>query len=159
MPEPESDIVAEHAEMIGRVALAWTDLDQVLGNLFELFSGLTTDKAQAIYFLPKSDRTQREMLRTIAKIALEPHPDLWSSFKSAMDGIDTLSRERNAAMHQSWGVQFPDPKFVPSHLTPRHKALKPDFATQFQSLQKQLNDKFFELLEVRKEYRKRIGSP
>lgn len=157
MPEPQRDIVAEHAEMIGRVAIAWTDLDQILGNLFELFSGLTPDKARAIYFLPKSDRAQRDMLREVAKIALEPHPDLLSSFKSAIDGIDTLSRERNAAMHQSWGVQFPDPKFVPSHLTPTHKALKADFATQFQSLQRQLNDKFFELFAVRKEFRKLAG--
>jgi hypothetical protein len=157
MPGPERDIIAEHAEMIGRVAIAWADLDQILGNLFELFSGLTSDKARAIYFLPKSDRAQREMLRTVAKIALESHPDLWLSFKSAMDGIDTLSGERNAAIHQSWGVQFPDPTFVPSHLTPTHKALKDDFVTQFQSLRTKLGDKFFELLEVRKEFRKRIG--
>jgi hypothetical protein len=37
-PKDEVDPIAAHAELIGRVAIAWNDLHRVIGQLFEEFS-------------------------------------------------------------------------------------------------------------------------
>jgi hypothetical protein len=154
MPGEENDIVAEHAELIGRVAIAWTDLNHILIHLFQRFSGLPGDKAKAIYFTLKSDSAQRELLNGVAKIALAPHPELWGRFKTCMDKIRSLAGERNAAMHTSWVVSFPGIEFKPSPDMPVHKALQLDFVNQFQSLKENLSKQFFELNEIRKEFEK-----
>jgi hypothetical protein len=150
----DTDIVAEHAELLGREALAWNDLTHILAHLFEQFSGLPRDEANAIFFTPKSDSTQRAMLRSIAEFALKPHPKLWQELVTCRDIINNLSGERNAAMHTSWAVTFPEPRFVPAANIPVHKRLKPDFVTQFKSLQEQLNKQFFVLNEIRKSFEK-----
>jgi hypothetical protein len=146
----EKDIVAEHAELIGRVTVAWNDLNQILSILFEMLSGLPPEKANAIYSTPQSDRAQRDMLMAVAKIALEPHPSIWLPFKTCMEGINSLSSQRNAAIHTSWVLKIPGNEFAPSPILPKHKALKADFASQFQDLKAALHNKGFELLEIRK---------
>jgi hypothetical protein len=149
MSTPPNDIISEHAALIGRVAIAWNDLNHVLSFLFRLFSGMPEDKATAVYLTPKSDSTQRQLLKAVAQIALEPHPEIWQAFKKSLDSINALAGERNAAIHTSWAVQFPEPKFVPAASMPLHGALKPDFITQFEALRDKLSDEFFALNEVR----------
>ena len=149
--DEERDIVADHAELIGRVAIAWNDLNHMLSILFQMLSGLPADKARAIYFTPRSDTAQREILTAVGKAALEvAHPALWTSFKICMDGIGPLSGERNAAIHTSWVLVIPENKFAPSPAMPKHKALQTDFAQQFGALKERLGNKFFELNEIRK---------
>jgi hypothetical protein len=150
----DRDVVAEHAELIGRVAIAWNELSIMLSMLFELLSGMPSLKAREIYFTPASDSAQRNLLAAAAKVALKPHPDLLKEFNECMDGIRRLSSERNAAIHTSWAFQIPGNAFVPSPAVPTHKALKPDFVLQFQSLKTELNNKWFQLNEIRKKIAK-----
>lgn len=82
------DFVAEHAALIGRVAIAWNDLNHILSYLFQQFSGMPDDKAKAIYFLPKSDSTQRQMLSAVAEITLAPYPEILASFKESIKQIN-----------------------------------------------------------------------
>jgi hypothetical protein len=154
MSKPSNDIIAEHAALIGRVTIAWNDLNHILGYLFRLFSGMPEDKATAIYFAPKSDTTQRAVLKAVAEIALKPHPDIWQPFKKSLDRINGLAGERNAAIHTSWVVSFPSLKFVPAASIPLHGSLKPDFVAQFEALRGELSNEFFALNEVRKEFEK-----
>jgi hypothetical protein len=151
----DRDFVTEHAALIGRVAIAWNDLNYILSHLFERFSGMPEDKAKALYFLPKSDSMQRQMLMAVAEIALGPYPDLLANFKDCMKQINLLAGERNAAMHTSWAVAIPGNRFVPAPQLPTHGSLKPDFVAQFESLRTRLNDQFFALNEVRKAYERR----
>jgi hypothetical protein len=146
------DFVAEHAALIGRVAIAWNDLNFILSYLFEQFTGMTKEKAAAIYFLPRSDSTQRQMLSAVAQIALRPYPDILSSFNECMKRINLLAGERNAAMHTSWAVAIPGGHFVPAPQLPIHGSLKPDFAAQFEALKDNLNNQFFALDKVRREF-------
>jgi hypothetical protein len=157
MPSVADDFVSEHAALIGRVAIAWNDLNYILSYLFQIFTGMPKDRATAIYFTPKSDATQRELLMAAAKIALEPYPEIWQAFKSSFDKIKSFAGERNAAIHTSWAVTFPEPRFVPASTMPIHGSLKPDFASQFASLREKLANEFFALNEVRKEFERVSG--
>jgi len=69
-----------------------------------------------------------------------------------MGQINALAGERNAAMHTSWAVAVSGDQFVPVPQIPTHRALKPDFAAQFQSLRERLNDQYLALNEVRKAF-------
>ncbi|MGO9686542.1 MAG: hypothetical protein ACLPTZ_28870 [Beijerinckiaceae bacterium] len=157
MSVQEQDFVTEHAALIGRVAIAWNDLNYILSYLFERFSVMPSDRAAAVYFSLKSDATQRELLMAVAKIALAPHPDILQSFKDCMGQINALAGERNAAMHTSWAVAVSGDRFVPAPQIPTHRALKPDFAAQFQSLRERLTDQYLALNEVRKAFEKTLG--
>lgn len=150
-----TDFVAEHAVLIGRVAIAWNDLNFILSYLFEQFTGMSKEKSDAIYFLPKSDGTQRQMLSAVAQVALRPYPDILSSFNECMKRINSFAGECNAAMHTSWAVAIPGGHFVPAPQLPTHGSLKPDFVAQFESLKNNLNNQFFALNELRKEFEKR----
>ena len=152
----EQDFVTEHAALIGRVAIAWNDLNYMLSYLFQQFSTIPNDRARAIYFSLKSDATQRKVLMAVAKIALAPHPDILHSFKVCMGQIDALAGERNAAMHTSWVVAVSGDQFVPAREIPAHRALKPDFPAQFQSLRERLNDQYFALNQIRKAFEKTL---
>lgn len=157
MPNDAVDFVAEHAALIGRVAIAWNDLNYILSYLFRVFTGMPEDKATAIYFTPKSDSNQRELLMAAAKIALEPYPEIWQAFKKSFDKIKSFAGERNAAIHTSWAVTFPEPKFVPASEMPIHGSLRPDFASQFATLRENLANEFFALNEVRKVFEQASG--
>jgi hypothetical protein len=153
----ERDFVTEHAALIGRVAIAWNDLNFIVSHLFERFSGMSEEKAKAVYFLPRSDTNQRQMLTAVAEIALAPHPDILASFKECMKQINALAAERNAAMHTSWAVAIPGQHFVPAPQLPTHGSLKSDFAAQFESLRGRLSNQFFALNEIRKAFERVAG--
>jgi hypothetical protein len=153
----ERDFVTEHAALIGRVAIAWNDLNHILSHLFQRFSGMSEEKARAVYFLPRSDSTQRQMLGAVAEIALASHPEILAGFKECMKQINALAAERNAAMHTSWAVAISGGHFVPAPQLPVHSALKPDFAAQFESLRARLNNQFFALNEVRKAFERDVA--
>lgn len=149
MSRQPSDPITEHAALIGGVTIAWNDLNYILSYLFRIFTGMPEDKATAVYFTPKSDSTQRALLKAVAKIALKSHPKLWLAFKKSLDRINDLAGERNAATHTSWAVQFPDPKVIPASFMPLHGKLRPDFVEQFKALPNKLAEEFLALNEVR----------
>jgi hypothetical protein len=150
----DRDVVAEHAALIGRVAIAWNDLSYLLSVLFQMLSGMPELKAREVYFTPPSDTAQRNLLAAVAKVALKPHPSILKELADCLDGITRLSGQRNAAIHTSWVISIPGNEFVPSPAVPTHKALKQDFVTQFEALKTDLNNKWFELFEIKKKIAK-----
>jgi len=147
-----------HAELIGRVVIAWNEVQWMVYRLFVVFSGMSEDQAKDVFFSLRSDSTQRDLTLAAGKSALAKSPTLWNKFRITMCAIGTLASERNAAIHTMWGFNFYEAlsgatklTFGPMGDTARHKALKDDFATQCDELIAELKKHFFTLSDVYKE--------
>lgn len=125
----EVDPIAAHAELIGRVAIAWNDLHRAIGQLFEEFSD--SEAAKQRYWSARSDAVQRNLTFAAGVTALKPLLELRQRFETAMREIDALAGDRNAALHTYWTRNFPDRKIGPHEQVPKHKRLRDDFVTQF----------------------------
>jgi len=128
----EVDPIAAHAELIGRVAIAWNDLHRVIGQLFEEFSNSETAKQR--YWATRSDAGQRNLAFAAGMAALRLLPELRQRFETTMREIDALAGDRNAALHTYWTRNFPDRKIGPHEQIPRHGRLRDDFVAQFTDL-------------------------
>jgi hypothetical protein len=135
-PKDEVDPIAAHAELIGRVAIAWNDLHRVIGQLFEEFSD--SEAAMQRYWSVRSDATQRNLAFAAGMAALRLMPELRRRFETAMREIDTLAGDRNAALHTYWTRTFPDRKIGPHEQIPKHGRLREDFVAQFTELVEKL---------------------
>jgi hypothetical protein len=56
----EEDYVREHAALLGRAKLAWTDCHDAVIFIFHDLSGMTWEKSTDVFFSLKADRAQRE---------------------------------------------------------------------------------------------------
>lgn len=69
-----------HALAIGRIALAWNELHEVLGQIFaQLFTKSHGDTSMSIWNALDSDRTQRKLLRAAATVVLSHNKGLSKS--------------------------------------------------------------------------------
>jgi hypothetical protein len=59
---------SQHAELVGRVTLAWNHNAYQLLHVFEHLTGLPEPTARAIFFSHRSDRAQRDMIDVVAKV-------------------------------------------------------------------------------------------
>jgi hypothetical protein len=153
-----SDVVNEHAVLIGRVAIAWNDLSDVLGRLFEALTGMTAEMARAVLFSNPSDRAQRLMVASAAAIILADNGPLRERLMRSIKEVDALAAERNAAIHTSWvaeiyttGPATNEIRMKPSSGVVRHKKLRDDFEQQFEDLKAKIQNKFWELEGIYKE--------
>jgi hypothetical protein len=87
MAGPQSDPVAEHAELIGRVSMAWNSIQYVIFLLFTKLSGLPADKAEAVFFTLKADTAQRDITAKVGAVALESQPALLTQFTDLMKDV------------------------------------------------------------------------
>lgn len=91
-----------HALAIGRIALAWNEFHETLG---ELFAGLSKVKSQyrsalAIWHCLDSDRTQRRLLRTMAETRLKGNKKGLEELIWLLNQTDRiLSEQRNVGIH------------------------------------------------------------
>jgi hypothetical protein len=92
-----------HALAIGKIAMAWNEYHELLGDLFaSLFTKSHYNTTLAIWHCLDSDRTQRKLLRTAAETYLSQRIDkkgrdelLW-----LLNKTDTvLSQVRNVGIH------------------------------------------------------------
>ena len=149
MPDTKDpDPIAEHAELIGRVAIAWNDVQRLIYLLFEHFSELPSEKAQAVFGAIGVDRTQRRIVLALGRIAMADDPDLVKRLGKALHALDKMAEERNAAIHTSWGVDLHTRRMAPANNMPVHSALKEDFVAQFTKLRDQLWEHFFTLHNI-----------
>jgi hypothetical protein len=69
-----SELVARHAELIGRVTLMWNDVHAQAGQLFQDFCA--SAEARKRYSETQNDRIKRQLLLSVGSVALEKYPDL-----------------------------------------------------------------------------------
>jgi hypothetical protein len=99
------ELVARHAELIGRVTLMWSDVHAQVGQLFEDFCASADARKQ--YRKIQSDRVQRQMLLSAGSVALQEHPDLCDQLEKTLAAIERLAADRNAAVHTYWAIDLP----------------------------------------------------
>ncbi|MFZ2081576.1 MAG: hypothetical protein WAV38_33995 [Xanthobacteraceae bacterium] len=148
--ETGTELVARHAELIGRVTLMWNDVHMQVGQLFEDFCA--SAEARKRYWETQSDRTQRQLLLSVGSIALQEYPDLRERLEKTLAEIDRLARDRNAAVHSYWAIDLPGGKILPHRRVPPHKRLRPDFEAQFNELLQALSDHWISLFDLRIDY-------
>ena len=66
------ELVARHAELIGRVTLMWSDIHAQAGQLFEDFCASV--EARKRYWDTQNDRKQRQTLLCEGSFALQEYP-------------------------------------------------------------------------------------
>jgi len=144
------DPIAAHAELIGRVAIAWNDLHRVIGQLFEEFSD--SEAAKQRYWAVRSDAAQRNLAFAAGVAALRKLPNLRQRFETTMKEIDALAGDRNAALHTYWTRTFPDRKIGPHEQVPKHRQLRDNFVAQFTELVSKLSRYQIELWNLHIDY-------
>ena len=100
------DLMAEHAQLIGSVVIAYNRVQWLISVLFVAFSGMPDEQAQDVFFAVKSDGVQRDIALAAGKTALAKHPALWEGFRTVIAEINDLAGERNAAVHTMWAVDW-----------------------------------------------------
>jgi hypothetical protein len=148
--EAGAELVARHAELIGRVTLMWSDVHAQIGQLFEDFCA--SAEARKRYWETQSDRAQRQLLLSVGSVALQEYPDLHERLERTLAEIDRLTRDRNAAIHTYWAIDLPSGKILPHRRLPPHKRLRPDFEAQFNELLQKLSDHWINLFDLRIDY-------
>jgi hypothetical protein len=92
-----------HALAIGRIAMAWNEYHELLGDLFaNLFTKSHYDTTLAIWHCLDSDRTQRKLLRAAAETYLGQRIDKkgLEELSWLLNKTDTLlSQQRNVGIH------------------------------------------------------------
>ena len=144
------ELVASHAELIGRVAVVWNDVHVQAGQLFEAFCASAEERKQ--YWDIPNDHAQRRRLLCEGTFALQEYPDLYERLEETLAEIDHLQQDRNAAIHTYWAVDFPAGKILPHRQVPSHKRLRPDFEQQFNELLKKLSEHWRSLWHLRIDY-------
>jgi len=155
------DLITEHAELIGRVVIAWNDVQWLVSVLFVDFSGMPDEQARDVFFTLKSDFAQRDIVLAAGKTALAKYPALWEQLQKTIKAINDLAGERNAAVHTMWGVEWVywggmsySAKIGLLPGVRPHKRLRDDFVAQCAELRQKLEDHSMELNGIRSEYAK-----
>lgn len=139
-----------HAELVGRVALAWNSNVAVLLRIFTFLTGVQSPLADTIFFAVKSDRQQRELINRVAEVTLVNDEDR-KNLGILLERLGRLAARRNSAVHTVFGITLFDqrtstwgPKIVPALDPPQDPKLDKNFRAQFERAER-------ELVEVRKQ--------
>jgi hypothetical protein len=144
------ELVASHAELIGRVTVVWNDVHRQVGQLFEDFCASAEARDQ--YWDIQNDSRQRRRLLSEGTFALQEYPDLYERLEKTLAAIDDLAQDRNATIHTYWAIDLPAGKILAHRQVPSHKSLRPDFEEQFNELLKKLSDQWRSLWNLRIDY-------
>lgn len=132
-----------HAELVGRVTLAWSHNTYQLLRVFEHLTGLPEPTLRAIFFSHRSDRAQRGLIADVAAAVGVREPERLA-LKELLKRLNKAADDRNRAAHTIFGLQqgWADgawgAQVVPA-LGPDHdKRLDTDFATQFAEVEREL---------------------
>lgn len=134
----------EHAALIGAVTLAWNrNVHQIL-RIFCHLTGLESPLADAIFFSHQSDRSQRLLVKQVAKAVGLDEANL-KTLEKLIGRLNDAAPDRNLAAHTIFGVTMFDPdsgawgvKVVPALATPQGKRLEADFNAQFRRVEHEL---------------------
>jgi|GEM_PF-3228631 len=134
----------EHAALIGAVTLSWNRNVHQLLRVFTHLTGIESPVADAIFFSPQSDWSQRWLIRRVAEaVGLEKAHQ--GELNKLLKRLEAVSTGRNLAAHIIFGVSAFDlasgewgPKVVPSLTPPQDHRLEDDFDTQFRETEHKL---------------------
>jgi hypothetical protein len=139
----------EHAALVGRVTLAWSNIHSEVFAIFSLLCGMKGRRSEVIFFALKSDASQREItLAIINEIVSEP---LRNKAKTLFGRISGFAGERNLATHTMWATITPAGNITPNPMIRQPSLLRQDYEQQFQTLIDRLRDLFRELLRFHQE--------
>ena len=145
-----SELVARHAELIGRVTLMWNDVHAQASQLFQDFCA--SAEARKRYSETQNDRIKRQLLLSVGSVALEKYPDLCERLEKTLIELDRLAGDRNAAIHTYWAIDLPAGKILAHRRFPPHKRLRADFEQQFEGLLEKLSNLWLSLFDLRIDY-------
>lgn len=133
-----------HAELVGRVTLAWNAATMQLLRVFCHLTGLGSPLVDTLFFSHKSDRAQRSMIKAVAAIGDLSEADQKALFTILKD-LDAVSVGRNLAAHTIFSVSLVDqetgvwgPRIVPALTPPQDPRLSEDFDAQFAEVEREL---------------------
>ena len=143
------EFLEDHAALLGHVTLAWNDCHSIVLSIFHTLSGVSWEKAYAIFLALKSDHARREITLALMNEVLntkndEPMRELGTKLLGQLAG---LAGERNLATHTMWVTVMPDREVLPHPMLPRPKQLKQDFKSQFSKLATDLRHHCHELMK------------
>lgn len=172
MSEPYDDPFAaqraaldEHAKLIGNVTIAWNTAQSLVFAIFSVMSRIApeSDNAAAIFFALKSDIAQRDITTAVieSELGTSAHPEhkkLAERLKRPIHKLNSLSAERNAAIHTMWsfvsGDEHENGRVLPSSGVIHNPVLDiNDAAGQFERLEAKLGSVIDALLSCLTEAR------
>ena len=141
----------EHAALIGAVTLAWNRTVYQLLRVFIHLTGVESPVADAIFFNPQSDSSQRRLIKRVAEAVGLTKADS-DALNKLLSRLDKVSTGRNLATHVIFGVTAFDlatgvwgPKVVPALTPPQDRRLQDDFTSQFRKLERDLGSIYQDL--------------
>jgi hypothetical protein len=155
--DEDEQYFTDHCALLGRVTVAWNDCHYLVLVIFHILSGVSWEKACAIFLALKSDHARREITLQLMKEVLSTEND--QSIKDLgtrlLGQLGGLGGERNLATHTMWATVVPDrnifpnasPEMRPHPSLPKAKNLQADFKSQFSNLALNLQDLFRDLME------------
>jgi hypothetical protein len=157
----DEDYYEKHAAMLGKVSLAWNDVHSMVFAIFADLTGMSWERAEAIFFSLKADQAQRDITLAVMADVLSTENDLpLKELGTALLGqIGSLAGERNVATHAMWVTLLPTRTVIVHPDLKRPKLLKEDFRTQFENLTTKLRKLFRELLLFRNAVRVHLKLP
>jgi hypothetical protein len=149
---PDTDLekqYAAHAELIGHITLAWSNLHSEVFAIFKLLCGMNDRRSEAIFFALKSDTSQRDI--TLALINEVASERLRKKAKTLFGKISGFAGERNLATHTMWATRLPSGNVTPNPMIRKPSLLRQDYERQFQTLVARLRDLFRDMMNLRSE--------
>lgn len=138
----------KHAELIGRVMLAWNRNVHQLARIFCFITGIDSPMAEAIFFSHQSDAGQRNLIKRSARAAALPKDD-FEKLSTLLKSIETISVRRNLAAHTIFGMSLFDEatgawglKVVPALRPSQDPRLDADFTNQFEGAERELAEAY-----------------
>lgn len=104
---------------IGRLTVLWNDIHFCIFLLFWKLMDKDIEKSEAIFFLLRSDRAQRDLTKSLVKATLERHPDVQNRTCKAIEAINDVSGRRNDFIHAMWINDHPNVVKVWTSSSPR----------------------------------------
>lgn len=139
----------EHAELIGHITLAWSNVHSEVFGIFKILCGMKGRRSEVIFFALKSDAAQREI--TLAIINEVVSERLSNKAKTLFGRISGFAGERNLATHTMWAMRMPAGNVTPNPMIRPPSLLRDDYEQQFQTLIVRLRDLFRDMMDLRSE--------
>jgi hypothetical protein len=155
----EDKYYKDHAALLGHVTLAWNDCHYMVLRIFHILSGVSWERAYAVFLALKSDHDRREIALALMKEVLNTKNDqaMRERGTELLGQLATLAGERNLATHTMWATEMPQREVRPHPALPRPKNLKDDFNSQFSDLTTKLQTLFRELVLYHAAFRAHLG--
>jgi hypothetical protein len=109
--EYTAKLLDEHAQALGYVALAWTQLHMTMAEVYaQLLTPGAKRKSLATWHAIRNDRAQRDMLLAVAEVVLKPGDPVLGDKHNGLiwfyNQMDSFENKRNDALHAPYTVIF-----------------------------------------------------